>query len=714
MPVTASLGAHGFSEERLGEALLGLARAAGIEPSERLVSGPPAAVRTDPGAFDRWLVDTGECVGIDVQAVGAGYAELARVLERCAPALLRLPAAASPTYLAVLGANRRHLRLLTPELARVCVPLADVRAELVSALEAGPARRLEQWLASTGVPRRRRARARAALLEVLLGGQQITGLWLLRSDPGHRFAALLTRSGVWSSAGTAALLSLAQVGTTLGGWALLGRGALSGSIEPAWIVAWVFTIASALPLQIGSRWLGGKAIERAALLLEQRLLCGALRLDPDQIRARGSGRLLAMVSECEALETAGLNGAFAAVLALIQLTSAAVILVLGAGGFSHLVLLLVWTGFSAILLRKAWRARRQWIGERLGLACSLLENVLGHRTRVAQQPAASWHALEDPQTAQHLATSRDLDRAQANLAVLPARGWLVVGFVGLIPAVLARATPLELGVAIGGLLQASMAFAGLTASAASLGSAALAWKTVRELFHAAARTPRQGRPLLGAPSLAAGHEGSAPNEPVLDVRGLTYRYRAGSDPVLRDCGFSLRAGEHLLLEGASGGGKSTLAALLLGLRSAEAGHILLGGLDRPTLGASAWLRRIASAPQFHENHILSASLAFNLLMGRAWPPAEDDLREAANVCRELGLGPLLARMPSGLHQIVGETGWQLSHGERSRIFLARALLQPSALLVLDETFGALDPATLRQCMSAVLARPKALIVIAHP
>jgi ATP-binding cassette subfamily B protein len=718
------LEAWGFSEGMLGEALFGLARASGIEPAERIVSGPPAAVRADAQALERWLVDTGDFLGIDVQAVGCGYAELGNVLERCAPALLRLRAGASPLYLAVLGANRRHLRLLTPELSRVRVPLADVRAHLVEALEAGPAARLDEWLAATGVAPRRRARARGALLEVLLGDRQIGGLWLLRPDPGHRFDALLTRSGAGTYAGIAALLSLAQVGATLGGWALLGRGALAGSIEPAWIVAWVFTIASALPLQIGSRWLGGKAIERSALLLGQRLLCGALRLHPDQIRARGSGRLLAMVCECEALETAGLNGAFAALLSLIQLASASVILALGAGGFLHLSLLVVWTGVSAVLLRSAWQARGHWIDERLDLSCSLLENVLGHRTRVVQQPPTSWHVLEDHQTARHLQTSRALDRAQTQLAVLPARGWLVVGFAGLIPAVLARATPVELGVAIGGLLQASMAFAGLAASATSLGSAALAWKSVRELFHAAARTPLRGRPVLGTNPLATtspattspaiGHDRPAGNEPVVDVRGLTYRYRPGSEPVLRDCGFSLRAGEHLLLEGASGGGKSTLTALLLGLRSAEAGHILLGGLDRPTLGASAWLRRIASAPQFHENHILSASLAFNLLMGRSWPPAEDDLREAASTCRELGLGPLLDRMPSGLHQIVGETGWQLSHGERSRIFLARALLQPSDLLVLDETFGALDPGTLRQCMRAVLARPKALIVIAHP
>ena len=71
--------------------------------------------------------------------------------------------------------------------------------------------------------------------------------------------------------------------------------------------------------------------------------------------------------------------------------------------------------------------------------------------------------------------------------------------------------------------------------------------------------------------------------------------------------------------------------------------------------------------------------------------------------RELDLGPLLARMPSGLEQLVGESGWQLSHGERSRLFIARSLLQPLEARVLDESFAALDPETLEKALACVLA-----------
>ena len=65
-------------------------------------------------------------------------------------------------------------------------------------------------------------------------------------------------------------------------------------------------------------------------------------------------------------------------------------------------------------------------------------------------------------------------------------------------------------------------------------------------------------------------------------------------------------------------------------------------------------------------------------------------------------------------QMVGESGWQLSHGERSRLFIARALLQGVELIVLDESFAALDPETLQQAMDCVLQRASTLLVVAHP
>ena len=123
---------------------------------------------------------------------------------------------------------------------------------------------------------------------------------------------------------------------------------------------------------------------------------------------------------------------------------------------------------------------------------------------------------------------------------------------------------------------------------------------------------------------------------------------------------------------------------------------------------------MVAAPQFHDNHVLTETFAFNLLMGRRWPPQSEDVEAAENICRELGLDDLLIRMPAGLWQLVGETGWQLSHGERSRLYMARALLQGADVIVLDESFAALDPETLQRCLRCVLQRAATMLVIAHP
>jgi len=207
---------------------------------------------------------------------------------------------------------------------------------------------------------------------------------------------------------------------------------------------------------------------------------------------------------------------------------------------------------------------------------------------------------------------------------------------------------------------------------------------------------------------------SSEGQPLLLAREVSFRYRPQGRPVLQDCDLQINLGDRLLLEGPSGGGKSTLAAVLTGLRKPESGSLLLWGFDRQILGSEEWRRRVVMAPQFQENYVFSETFAFNLLMGRRWPPSPEDLEQAEGICRELGLGELLDRMPSGFQQMVGESGWQLSHGERSRLFIARTLLQDADLIILDESFGALDPENLYRALQCVLNRARTALVIAHP
>ena len=233
--------------------------------------------------------------------------------------------------------------------------------------------------------------------------------------------------------------------------------------------------------------------------------------------------------------------------------------------------------------------------------------------------------------------------------------------------------------------------------------AAVAWQRVSVLYQSAARRENAGALEAQPPAQA----------PLIDARQLVFRYSASTAPVLNGCNLKIAMSDRLVLEGSSGGGKSTLVSLLSGLRQPDSGHLLIDGLNGQMLSSESWGRRIAAAPQFHENHVLAETFAFNLFMGRRSVLGPADFDQAHSICDELGLGDLLARMPAGMLQMVGETGWQLSHGERSRLYIARALLQDAELVVLDESFAALDPENLQRALECVLKRAKALLVIAH-
>jgi len=278
------------------------------------------------------------------------------------------------------------------------------------------------------------------------------------------------------------------------------------------------------------------------------------------------------------------------------------------------------------------------------------------------------------------------------------------------PAFIAGANSTAVAISVGGLILGSRALTAFGSGLGSLAQAAVAWRQVEPLFEASAdREPK------GEVEVRLTATEPDPERAVLEARDLFYRYQGRERAVLRACSLRLAPHERVLVEGPSGSGKSTMAMVLGGLRKPSAGLLLVDGLDLKSLGAEGWRARVTTVPQFHENHVFSASFAFNALMGRQWPPSPKDLEELSEVCDELGLGPLLERMPARFEQSIGDQGWQLSHGERSRLFLARAMVQEdSRVWIFDESFAALDPITLERCVRAVLRRAPCLVVIAHP
>ena len=345
-----------------------------------------------------------------------------------------------------------------------------------------------------------------------------------------------------------------------------------------------------------------------------------------------------------------------------------------------------------ISLAIGWRYyvhRKRWTGSRLEMTHDLVEQMVGHRTRLVQERPECLHEEEDHAIEDYLTLSQSMDRGSIFLSVFLSRGWLVAGIAGLSPAFVSGQDSVALiAVGVGGVLLAFQAFSTLSVSMFQLADAAVAWGKAKPLFEAATRKKAGDATVFAIPPRDV-KAGAKTVPEIIHAHDLVFRYQRQGSPVLRACN------------------------LLTGLRLPESGLLLLRGFDHSTLGSQGWRRLVACAPQFHENYVFTGTLAFNLLMGRGWPPQGKDFQEAEDICRELGLGDMLDRMPAGILQVVGETGWRLSHGERSRVYIARALLQNADLVILDESFGALDPETLQQVMKCVLERSRTLMVIAH-
>jgi ATP-binding cassette subfamily B protein len=700
---------------RLGEALEAVARHCGLPLQQRETPTPPAGLGRD-GIADLapWLETAAAWLGLEAEPVEVSYAEVARLVRGAGPAVLRLPGAGAPCFLALLGGTRRTVTLLGPDLAVHRRSLEAVRAALCQHLEAPLQADVERLLDEVGIAGRRRTRVRAALLRQRLSTARLRDCWLLRFPAGTPFWRQLRHAGVPQR--LLALLGVytGQYGLWLLSWWLLGQGALQGRLDRGWLLAWALLLCTLIPLRMLVPCNQVTIAIGAGGLLKGRLLAGVLRLDPEEMRHQGAGQLLGGVIEAEAVEALALNGGVLGLVASIELSMALVLFGTVPGGGFLVLLLLGWGGLTGLLGWRYMRQRQHWTAARLGLTHELVERMVGHRTRLAQEAPAHWHDGEDPALARYLELARGMDRTTAVLLAMVPRGWMLLGILGVSPAFLTGTiAPATLAVHLGGVVLAAAAYKKLSTGLWHLAGAVIAWQRVAPLFHAAARPELATAPSL-LPASTVGLDGTGKALPVLEAHDLVFRYRERGAPVLHNCSLRLWPGERLLLEGPSGGGKSTLAALLLGLRLPESGLVLLGGLDRHTLGAQGWRQRVVAAPQFHDNHVLSGTFAFNLLLGRRWPPHPEDMVQADALCRALGLGALLDRMPAGLLQMVGETGWQLSQGERSRLYIARTLLQGADCLILDESFAALDPETLHQALQCVLERAPTLLVIAHP
>lgn len=696
----------------MSEALETLARVSGL-PLARAEFPASAAMPDGVDSQDRLLEAAASWFGLEVEPTDVRYGEVESLLRRAAPALIKVKTEDDERFLALVRGRRRSVTVVCPQHALHRLPLRKVRAALCQKFELPLLEGVGKLLTEARVPRRRHRRAREAILREQLAGVRFSDCWLLRLPPETNFVQLLRHAGIWRRLLTMtcayALLYLLWIIF----WAVVGRGALQGHFDEGWLMAWSLVLLSIAVIRLYASWSQGSVAFRTAGLLKQRLLSGALQSDVDKVRQQGIGQLLARVMESDALEALARSGGFLGLFACLELAFGIFVLQSGAGGLLHVLLLAGLIIFACVVGRHYYHQRLGWTRSRFALTQELVERMVGYRTRAAQEAREHWHQGEDESLNNYLLRSRKMDEKLALLLAVVPRGWLILGIAGLFPAFVAGRPASALAISLGGILFTYRALVKAAAGIAQLSAAAIAWKQVAPLFHGAANgLADSSRSSL---ALAHSHHGQGNVGGVLmEANNICFRYPARAEQALRGCSIEIYEGDRILLEGSSGSGKSTLASLLTGLREPQSGLLLLKGLDPHTLGSEGWRRRVVAAPQFHENHVLTETFAFNLLMGRRWPPRACDLKEAKSICMELGLGDLLQRMPAGMFQMVGDSGWQLSHGEKSRLYIARALLQGADLIILDESFAALDPETLRLAMDCVLKRAATLVVVAHP
>ncbi|MFE7575050.1 ABC transporter ATP-binding protein [Streptomyces sp. NPDC057521] len=181
------------------------------------------------------------------------------------------------------------------------------------------------------------------------------------------------------------------------------------------------------------------------------------------------------------------------------------------------------------------------------------------------------------------------------------------------------------------------------------------------------------------------------------VEGLTYRYPGSEEPVLRDVSLTIPAGGSLALVGATGAGKSTLAALIAGIGTPQSGSVRIGTTDLADVDEAGARALVSILTQ--ETHVFSGPLADDLRLS-APGASETQLLDAL---RTVGAADWVEALPEGLHTEVGEGGERLDVTKVAQIALARLVLARSPVVVLDESTAEAGSEGAAELERAVLA-----------
>jgi ABC-type multidrug transport system fused ATPase/permease subunit len=189
---------------------------------------------------------------------------------------------------------------------------------------------------------------------------------------------------------------------------------------------------------------------------------------------------------------------------------------------------------------------------------------------------------------------------------------------------------------------------------------------------------------------------------------VTFAY-PGRPPLFESLSLEFPKGHRAVITGLSGGGKTTLMNLMLGLYAPTAGRILVDGIDLADIDRVSWYRRIGFVSQ--DLFLFHASVLENIrFFNPAFGPADVEAAAKKSLAHEF-----IMQLPHGYDTVIGERGMRLSGGQQQRLALARAILHQPDVLLLDEATTALDRASERLVEDAIQAVSvdRTVIAIAH-
>ena len=195
----------------------------------------------------------------------------------------------------------------------------------------------------------------------------------------------------------------------------------------------------------------------------------------------------------------------------------------------------------------------------------------------------------------------------------------------------------------------------------------------------------------------------------IEFDAVSYLYPGREEAALNQVCFTIEAGKQTALVGKSGAGKSTSAALLLGLIFPSQGTIKVDGTDLSDLPIEWWRSKLAWVPQ--KPFLYNASLKENVILGK--PSASQE--EIWQAVKQANLEEVICHLPYGMDTMVGEGGGRLSGGQSQRVALARAFLRNAPIIIMDEPTAHLDPIQEELLIDATkrLCHDRTVLTIAH-